>query len=162
MRGLDEGGVQLFHEGLEGLKSTAPNPWQPFFLTLLAEIHISCGETDRALRALENALQLVERTDERLWEAGIHNLFGKTLLAQDSRNTQQAEASFRRGIEVARSQGAKSLELRAATSLARLWQSQAKGHDARDLLASVYDWFSEGFDTLDLKEAKTLLDQVTR
>ena len=161
MHSLDDGCVQLFREGHESLKFSAPNPWQPFLLTLQAEIHTSRGETDRALRVLENALQLVDRTDERSWEALVHNLFGKTLLAQDSRNTQQAEASFSRGIEVAQIQGAKSLELRAATSLARLWQNQGKRDEARDLLAPVYDWFTEGFDTEDLKGAKTLLDQLT-
>ena len=161
VRSPHEGALQLFQQGLEGLKSTAPNPGQPIFLTLLAEIHVSCGETDNALRTLENALHLVDRTDERVWEPGIHNLVGNTLLAQDSRNTRQAEISFRRAIEVAQSQGAKSLELRAATSLAGLWKNQGKRHDARNLLAPVYDWFTEGFDTTDLKEAKALLADLT-
>ena len=156
-----EDGVQLFLQGLENLEATAPNPWKPLFLTLLAEIYVNRSETDQALRTLENALQLVERTEEHVWEAGVHILLGKTLLAHDSPNTQVAEASLHRGIRVAQSQGAKSLELRAATSLARLWHEQDKRNEACDLLAPVYDWFTEGFETADLKEAKVLLDKLS-
>jgi adenylate cyclase len=160
MRSLDDHHLQLFHEGLESLKSTAPNPWQPLFLSLRAKIYIRSGETDRALRALESALQLVERTDERMWESGVYNLLGNALLAQDSPNTQRVEANFRKSIEIARNQGAKSLELSAATSLARLWQSQGKRQEARNLLEPVYNWFTEGFDTPDLVKARELLEEL--
>jgi predicted ATPase len=156
-----EDGVQLFLQGLDNLEATAPNPWRPMFLTLLAEIYINRSETDQALRTLENALQLVERTEERAWEAGIHILLGKALLTLDPPNTQEAEASLHRGIRVAQSQGAKYLELRAATTIARLWQSRGKLRNARDLLAPVYDWFTEGFETADLKETKALLEQLS-
>jgi class 3 adenylate cyclase/predicted ATPase len=155
-----EDGVQLFLQGLESLEATAPNPWKPVFHTFLAETRSCRGETDKALLALETALQHIERTEERMWEAGVHILLGKTLLAQDSPNAQEAEASLHRGNRVAQRQGAKSLELRATTSIARLWQSQGKRREARDLLVPIYDWFTEGFDTPDLIEAKKLLNAL--
>jgi predicted ATPase len=156
-----EDGVLLFLQGMKSLEATAPNPWKPLLLTLLAEIYVARSETDQALHTLENALQLVERTDERLWEAGVHIVLGKTLLADSSSATQKGEASLHRAIRIAQRQGAKTLELRAATSIARLWQSQDKKGDARDLLTPLYGWFAEGFDAPDLKEAKAVLEQLS-
>jgi len=154
-----ENGVDLLLQGLETLEATALNPWKPLFLTFLAEAYVARGEADQALHLLENALQLIARTDEQMWEAGVHIVLGKTLLAQDAQNQNKAEASLQRAIRVAQHQGAKSLELRAATSIARLWQSQGKRCEARDLLTPIYGWFTEGFDAVDLKEAKAVLDQ---
>jgi class 3 adenylate cyclase/predicted ATPase len=155
-----EDSLQLFHQGLEGLKSAAPNPWQPFYLTLLAEIYVTSGETGRALSTLQNALTLVEKTDERMWEAGIHILLGKTLLRQGSPNMQEAETSFQKGIKVAQSQAAKLLELRAAASLASLQRDQDMPAEARETLTPVFGWFTEGLETLDLRDAKTLLNEL--
>jgi class 3 adenylate cyclase/predicted ATPase len=156
-----EDGVRLFLQGLENLEATAPNPWKPLFLTLLAEIYVARGETDQALHALNNAIQHIERTDERMWASGVHILLGKALLAQDPPNTQEAESSLQKAIQIAHRQGAKSLELRAATSIAGLWQSQDKRDEARSLLKPLFDWFTEGLDTPDLKQAKALLEQLS-
>ncbi len=156
-----EDGVELVLQGLGNLEASAPNPWKPLFLTLLAEAYVARGETDQAVHVLENALQLIERTHEQMWEAGVHIVLGKTLLAQDDQNPQKGEASLQRAIRAAGRQGAKYLELRAATSIARLWQSQGKQQDARDLLTPIYGWFTEGFDTADLKEAKAVLETLS-
>ena len=100
------------------------------------------------------------KTGERAGEVEVHRLEGELLLARSPSDETQAEASFREALEVARRQSAKSPELRAATSLARLWQRQGKRDEARDLLAPVYAWFTEGFDTKDLREAKALLEEL--
>ena len=103
----------------------------------------------------------MEKTEERWWEAELYRLRGALLLRHSKTPHAEAEASLRRALDVALSQQAKSLELCAATSLARLWRDQGKYAEARDLLAPVYGWFTEGFDTVDLKEAKALLAQLT-
>ncbi len=97
----------------------------------------------------------------RTWEAEVHRVKGDLLLSRSAKNTAEAEASYEQAIAVARRQSAKSPELRAATSLARLWHKQGKAAEARALLAPVYDWFTEGFDTADLKDARTLLDELS-
>ncbi len=101
-----------------------------------------------------------ERTGDAIWEPEVHRLIGDLLLRRNPSAPERAELSYRRAIERAHSQEAKSWELRAATSLARLWRDQGKPAEARDLLAPVYGWFTEGFDTADLKEAKALLDEL--
>ena len=103
------------------------------------------------------ALPLVDTTGERWYEAGLYRLKGELLLQQHSDNQAEAEASFHHALAIARNQQAKSFELRTATSLAHLWQQQGKRIEARELLAPVYGWFTEGFDTADLQEAKALL-----
>jgi predicted ATPase len=154
-------GLQLLQQGLENLEATAPNPWRPGFLLLLAEIHLNGGETHQALSALENALQLAEQTGERIWVAGIHLLFGKAILSQDLDNIQGAEARFKQALDVATEQGAKSLEIRAATDLACIWQAQGREVEAHKILTPIYEWFTEGFNTPDLIKAKKLLEQLT-
>ncbi len=106
-------------------------------------------------------MAFVERTEERFCEAELYRLKGELLLQQSPDNATEAAACFHRALDVSRNQAAKSWELRAATSLARLWQQQGKTGEARALLAPVYDWFTEGFDTADLKDAKALLAQLT-
>ena len=118
------------------------------------------GIADEALTALEAAVAHFERTGDALWEPEVHRLMGDLLLRRSPSAPDRAEVSYRRAIERARSQEAKSWELRAATSLARLWRDQGKPAAARDLLAPVYGWFTEGFDTADLKDAKALLDHL--
>jgi len=128
----------------------------PFCLMTLAEVCAQAGQPKEGLKRIVEATELVETTKERWAEAEIHRMRGTLLLSR--REDTAAEDSYRRALEIARQQQAKFWELRAAMSLARLWRDQDKKVEARELLAPVYGWFTEGFDTLDLKEAKTLLD----
>jgi class 3 adenylate cyclase/predicted ATPase len=147
-------------EGIEGWRRAGTRMRESYYLTLLSETYDWAGQPERGLDTLEEALEFIDETGERRWEAEIYRLKGELLLSRSAKNSVKAEADYQRAIEVARSQEAKSLELRAATCLTRLWQQQGKIDEARDLLAPIYDWFSEGFDTADLKEAKTLLDEL--
>ncbi len=132
----------------------------PIFYAMLAEGYARCNKIEEGLKLLDDAFDTVRRTGERVWEPELHRLKGVLLLSQSAKNEIEAEARFRKAIEVARDQSTKSFELRAATSLARLWQGQGKINDARGLLAPVYEWFTEGFDTPDLIEAKELLNAL--
>jgi predicted ATPase len=105
-------------------------------------------------------LTLIEQSDQRSTEAEVHRMAGEISLESPKPDATEAETHFERALEVARQQQAKSWELRAAMSLARLWHSQGKASEARELLAPVYGWFTEGFDTRDLKEAKALLEEL--
>ena len=132
---------------------------RPYYLGLLAEALGAAGDKEGALGAISNALSIVETSGEGWWKAELCRLRGELLrLCQEERDS---EGWFQRSLDVSRHQGAKSLELRAAMSVARLWRDQGKGDEARELLAPVYGWFTEGFDTLDLKEAKVLLDELS-
>ena len=133
-----------------------------FLRCQLAEAYLAVNEPAQALELITVGIQRVEAPEEDWYEAEIYRLRGIALVMSGGLETNgEAEASMRKAIEVAKSQSAKSLELRAATSLARLWQSQGKTTEARDLLAPVYDWFTEGFDTPDLLDAKALLDELS-
>jgi predicted ATPase len=127
---------------------------------VLADVCDYLGHTDDGLQALAEAHTLVEQHEERWGEAEIARLQGVLLLRQPGAPQAEAEAWLQRALDVARHQEAKSLELRAAISLSRLWQHQGKRDAARELLAPVYGWFTEGFDTADLQEAKALLEEV--
>jgi predicted ATPase/class 3 adenylate cyclase len=159
-----EGLVQI-RQGLDMYRSIGAEFQRPHLLTLLAEASGLLGQPESGLAALEEALTLVEKTGERYYEAELHRQRGELLLrrqakshpAQDSLEQHEAEVCFQHALDVARQQQAKSLELRAAMSLSRLWQQQGKRAEAHALLAPVYSWFTEGFDTADLQEAKTLL-----
>jgi len=118
------------------------------------------GQPAEGLTTIAEALVLVHKTGECRDEAELYRVKGALLLQQSSDHQTEAETCFQQAISIARSQQAKSWELRAATSLARLWQQQGKRDEARQVLAAVYDWFTEGFDTADLKDAKALLDAV--
>jgi predicted ATPase len=135
---------------------------RPYFLALLAEAYGSIGQTAEGLTQLAEALATVDLTGEHGWEAELHRLQGELLLAPvgESQRVQEAEACFQQALAVARRQQAKSWELRAAMSLARLWQQQGKRDDAYALLAPIYGWFTEGFDTADLQEARALLEDL--
>jgi predicted ATPase len=154
-----EGLEQMTH-GLMTYGATGAELVCPYFLALLAEAHGTLGEPEAGLAVLTEALTLVETTGERWSEAELYRLRGELLLQQNADNHLEAEACFQHALDIARNQRAKSFELRAATSLARLWQQQGKRQEAHDLLAPVYSWFTEGFDTLDLKDAKGLLDAL--
>jgi predicted ATPase len=118
------------------------------------------GQAGEGLSLLAEALAIVRRTGERWWEAELYRLQGELLLALSWENHVEAEACFQQALAVARQQQAKSWELRAAMSLSRLWQQQGKRAAARDLLAPIYGWFTEGFNTADLQEAKALLEAL--
>jgi predicted ATPase len=128
---------------------------------MLAEICDHLGHTEDGLQALAEAYTLVEQHEECYWEAEVHRLRGVLLLRQPGTPQAEAEPWLQRALDVARRQEAKSLELRAAMSLARLWQQQGKDAEAHELLTPIYSWFTEGFDTPDLREAKALLDALS-
>ena len=129
-------------------------------LVYLARAYLNLGQFDNALRSICEASAAVEKTKESWWEAEINRIAGEIALKSPEPDAAKAQAYFERALAVARQQQAKSWELRAAMSMARLWRDQGKRAEARELLAPVYDWFTEGFDTLDLKEAKALLEQL--
>jgi class 3 adenylate cyclase/predicted ATPase len=133
----------------------------PFFMTLLAQAYWRVGQVDEGLKTLGRAQAVIGVRSERWWEADVHRLRGELLLSESSDNADEAKVCFEQALEVSRNQEAKSLELRAAMSLARLWRQQGKRDEALDLLKPIYDWFTEGFDTLDLREAKSLLVKLS-
>jgi adenylate cyclase len=129
-------------------------------LSLIAQAQCRFGRYDEALAAIEEALSVIEETGERFFEAEVYRTMGELLLAKGASNTVPAEKAFRTAIGVARRQKAKSWELRATTSLARLLRDTNRRDEARMMLAEIYGWFTEGFDTPDLKDAKALLDEL--
>jgi predicted ATPase len=151
-------GISLVLKGLADASATGCNIIRPFFLMVLAQLYEKEGQPEEGLNRLVEAARLVETTQERWAEAEMHRLRG-TLLLSMSKHA-EAENSYRQALSVAQQQSAKFWELRAAMSMARLWRDQGQGTEARDLLAPVYGWFTEGFDTRDLKEAKALLNQL--
>jgi predicted ATPase len=132
--------------------------WTPYNTALLAKACEIAGQIEEALTLLNDALQIVERSRQRWFAAELNRLKGQLLLRQG--HSEAAEELYRKALSIAREQEAKLWELRAAASLARLRSDQGRRAEARDLLAPVYDWFTEGFDTPDLKEAKALLDEL--
>jgi predicted ATPase len=157
---LQEGITQM-QQGWAAYRATGANVRQPMYLAPLAEAYGHAGQVNEGLQMLAEALAYIEQSGERWWEAEIHRLKGELLLQQSSDNADEAESCFQQAISIAQNQSAKSWELRAATSLARLRQSQGKRAEARELLEPVYGWFTEGFDTADLIDAKRLLDELT-
>jgi class 3 adenylate cyclase/tetratricopeptide (TPR) repeat protein len=151
-------GIPLILQGVASRRSTGANTHLPFFLATLAEIYGMAGQPAEGLNCLTQATQEVETTQERWAEAEIHRLRGTMLLSM--REHAAAEESYQHALAVARRQTARFWELRAATNLARLWLHQGKQTEARDLLAPVYGWFTEGFDTPVLQDAKALLDEL--
>ena len=134
--------------------------WRPDFLALRAEAKGAAGRPEDGRRLLTEAQEVIARTDERFYEAELSRLTGVLHLAHAPAAQAEAEANMRHAFEVARHQEAKSLELRAAVSLSRLWQCQGKRAEAYQLLAETYGWFTEGFDTADLQEARALLEEL--
>jgi predicted ATPase len=154
-------GIEQLTQGLIAIRATGAEINQSYFLALLAEAHGTLGKPEAGLTVLTEALTHVDTTGERWYASEIYRLKGELLLQQSSRNQTEAESCFQQAITIAQSQQAKSWELRAATSLTRLWQQQGKRQEAHDLLAPVYNWFTEGFDTADLIGAKALLDVLS-
>ena len=159
MQGHEEEGIAHIRQGLGAFQATAANA-QPYYLALLAEAYGTSGESTAGLGVLAEALVAVDQTGARVWEAELHRLKGELLLQHVTGGSDEAEACFQQALDMARCQQAKSRELRAAMSLSRLWQQQGKLQEAHDLLAEVYGWFTEGFDTADLQEAKALLKEL--
>ena len=157
--GGEEGRSQV-QQGIAAWRATGAALTVPYFWTLLAEVSASLGHTGEALQALADAHTLLEHHEERWWEAEICRLRGVVLLRQPETPQAEAEPWLQRALDVACRQEAKSLELRAAMSLGRLWQQQGKRAEAYKLLAPIYGWFTEGFDTADLQDAKALLDEL--
>jgi predicted ATPase len=185
-QGRTEEGLAQIHKGLTASRATGTEAYRASYLGILAGAHRAAGQPEEGLTVVTEALTVVDKTGERWWEAELYRLKGELTLqsqvglgqvedrSQASQDRSEAahpqplapdpqgeaEACFLKAIEIARKQQAKSWELRASTSLARLWQQQGKCHEAHTLLAEVYDWFTEGFDTKDLQEAKTLLEAL--
>jgi predicted ATPase/ABC-type transport system involved in cytochrome c biogenesis ATPase subunit len=160
LRGKASDAVQTITSGLMAYRSTGAIVWTPTFLLYLARAHAELGQFDEAWRRTTEAGAAVEATEERWYEAEVNRIAGEIALMSSKQDAARAEASFERALAVARQQQAKSWELRAAMSMARLWRDQGKPQQARELLAPVYGWFTEGFDTLDLREAKALLGEL--
>jgi predicted ATPase len=151
--------VRAITSGMTSFRSTGAALYEPWHLSHLAMAYSELGQPDDARRCIDDAINKVERSKEKWCEADISRIAGEIALISPERDAVEAESYFERALSVARQQQAKSWELRAAMSLARLWRDQGKPQQARELLAPVYGWFTEGFDTRDLKEAKTLLEE---
>ncbi len=146
--------------------ATGTGLFRPQSLALLAETYGKVGQPEEGLSALAEALTLVDKTGERVYEAELYRLKGELTLQsgverEASEVQKEVEECFHQALKVAHKQKAKSLELRAAMSLSRLWQQQGKREEARQMLAEIYNWFTEGFDTADLKDAKLLLQELS-
>ncbi|MDP6819485.1 MAG: hypothetical protein QF449_15790 [Alphaproteobacteria bacterium] len=156
-QGHPEEGIARMHRGLAEYTATESGSYVPFLLALLAEGYHRCGKFEEGLKVLNDAFDAVGSGDEDMWKSELQRNRAECLLSISPDNAPEAETDFRQAIEVAKRQNVRSLELRAAVSLARLWRNQGKTAEARELLAPVYGWFTEGFDTADLKDAKALL-----
>jgi predicted ATPase len=152
--------IHLLASGIEAFNSTGSTVITPLYLSYLAEAHARVGQFDDAWRCMEKSMSLMETNKETWTEAEVHRIAGEIALMSPTPDEARAEGHFERALAVARSQRAKSWELRAAMSMGRLWRNQGRRRQARELLAPVYGWFTEGFDTLDLKEAKALLKEL--
>jgi predicted ATPase/class 3 adenylate cyclase len=153
--------IQMFTSWIGAYRSTGATIYMPLHLSLLARANAELGQFDDAWRYMGEAMVAIENTNERWFEAEANHIAGQITLLSSEPNAAKAQAYFERALQIARQQQAKSWELRAAMSMARLWRNQGKRQEARDLLAPIYDWFTEGFDTRDLKEAKALLDSLS-
>jgi predicted ATPase len=162
MQGQGAEGITDIQQGLAAYQATGAAVGRPQYLALLAEAQGQHGQAAGGLVVLTEALATVGQTGEQSYEAEIHRLTGELRWARTEADHAEVEGALRQALAIARRQQAKSLELRAAVSLARLWQQQGKRAEVHELLAPVYGWFTEGFDTADLQEAKALLDELAR
>jgi predicted ATPase/DNA-binding SARP family transcriptional activator len=170
-QGQDKARIVHMCRGLAAYQAIGAGLWRPYALSLLALAYQKVGQVQEGLTVLTEALAVVEKSDERWWEAELYRLKGELLRKDEGRHTlrvvegmkdkESPEGCFLKAIEVARRQAAKSLELRATVSLSRLWQQQGKKDEAWQMLAEIYGWFTEGFDTVDLQKAKALLEELS-
>jgi predicted ATPase len=167
-QGQDAEGLAEIRQGMVDWRATGHELARPHFLGLLVEAHEMGGQPEEGLSALAEARATADKTEERFWDAELYPLHGELSARMAATNTGSAgeerrappEESFLKAIEIARRQQAKSLELRAAVSLSRLWKRPGKKDEARQMLAAIHAWFIEGHDTPDLREAKALLDEL--
>jgi predicted ATPase len=183
-QGQVEEGITQIRQGLATHEALGAGLFHSYYLVLLAEAYGKAGQAEDGLGVLTKALAFVDRTEERFYEAELYRIKGELLLAQEGydfgyrpqgedrrrrlkaagyearEKTEEAEGCFLRAIEIAQRQQAKSLELRAVMSMSRLWQQQGKQAEAHQMLSEIYNWFTEGFDTKDLQEAKALLEEL--
>lgn len=152
--------VRAITSAMTSLRSTGATLYEPWHLWHLAMAYAQLGQPDDARRCIDDAIDKVARSKEKWCEAEVHRIAGEIVLKSLAPDTDEAEKHFDRALAVARQQQTKSWELRAAISMARLWRDRGKLQQARELLAPVYGWFTEGFDTRDLKEAKALLAEL--
>ncbi len=171
-QGEIEAGIAQLQQGLTASQTVGAEMMRSYSLALLAETYGKVGKIEEGLSLLTEALALVDKNEERNWEAELYRLKGELLLKDEGgrfvlsaveglQDELSPQACFLKAIEVARQQQAKSWELRATVSLCRLWQKQGRHEEARQMLAEIYGWFTEGFDTVDLKEAKALLEELS-
>jgi predicted ATPase len=158
----DRAGITQLRQGVRASQGAGIGVYQPYWLALLAEADAQVGQPEDGLTALEESFAVMHATEEYLHHAELHRIKGTLLLACSEDRHAEAEACYHQALDVARRQQAKSWELRAATSLARLWKSKNKRQEAYHLLVPVYNWFTEGFDTADLQEAKALLQELAQ
>ncbi len=160
MAGDWEGGIARIREQMAELKASGCEYMSDRCLSFIAIALSRMGRFDEALKAIDESFSFTDRTGQHYYQAELHRLKGELLLSRNPSDGARAERCFRSAIEIACEQHAKSWELRATTSLARLLDKQGKGHEARAMLAGIYNWFTEGFDTAELKDAKALLDRL--
>ena len=158
--GRSQEGIETLTQGLANFARMGTKNCGAFLMSGLAESHVAAGRTEDGLDILGEAFAHVKETGERHWEAELYRLRGEFLLLSGGSES-EVEECFNQAIEIARSQSAKSLELRASLSLARFWQNKGKKSEARELLAGINGWFTEGFDTPDLIDAKALLEELS-
>jgi predicted ATPase len=159
-QGQGEAGIAQQQQGLIAYSATGSELARPYFFALLAESYGKSGKPSEGLRVLSEALEVVEKTQERWWEAELHRLRGELLLAVSATHARAAADCFQQALALARRQQAKSLELRACMSLGRLGQQQGRQAEVRPLLAEVYGWFTEGLESPDLRQARRLLEEL--
>jgi predicted ATPase len=163
-QGQGEAGIAQITQGLAVVRTMGAEVARTYYLALLAEAYQTVGQPEAGLSVLAEALAQVEKTGERFWEAEMYRLKGELLRKAEGgrmNDKESPERCFLKAIEIARRQEGKSLELRATVSLGRLWQQQGEKDEARHMLAEIYGWFDEGFDTLDLQKAKALLEELS-
>jgi predicted ATPase len=160
-RGRQEEGLEQIRQGVDAFNATGAYGGDTVHRSLLVEAHLRMGQVAEGLEVLEKTLTKIEETGERYMEAEYYRLKGELLLL-DGADEDEVEGQFFKAIDIARQQSARSLELRATVSLCRLWGTQKKKEEARHMLVEIYSWFTEGFDTPDLKEARELLDAIEK
>jgi predicted ATPase len=161
MDGRAEEGLDEIRQGTERIRNEGMVTYAPFFLSLQAQAHLQLGRYEDGLEALTEATRVEEQSEDRAWHAEVHRLEGDLLAARSPQDGARAESCLHRALEIARKQQAKSLELRAAMSMARLWQGTDRAGEAREMLEPLYGWFTEGLETADLKDAKSLLAELS-
>jgi predicted ATPase len=154
--------IQMLTVEIASWRPTGSTLYMPFYLSYLARAYVELGQFDEASRCIGEAMTGSQTAKERWCQADIHRTAGEFALMLPEPDAAKAKAHFEQALTIAREQNAKSWELRVATSIARFWRNQGRRQEARDLLAPIYGWFTEGFDTRDLKEANALLDELAK